>query len=324
MNGEVFVWGGQKGHVYDGGWDLLPRNVVYFYDPDTNTWRKIAAYGDILNSVSVTSSSTYHEGFVYIFAGTRDETEDGERPSPDPSSTNIFSVNVITGEFRLLPVYGKRPTWRYGAYLWSFQGGLYIFGGQYEKGGMEWNDLQPPEILGDIDNLLARFDLSTYTWTAIQTIGPRPSPRFDYAMAMIGDQVFVNGGHQGSYGLTDGLTDMYKLDMKTLTWTALRGNGVENFGHTLSPISNDRLLMVPGAKSNKVWVFDTSRLTWEEKAPIPYWYGMYRRVVMKKKNDSSVICLGGTTGDGSHIGPGGDHVGPGAPLVDHMLVFDIV
>jgi len=218
-----------------------------------------------------------------------------------------------------LPVYGKRPTWRYGTYLWSFQGGLYIFGGQYPD-GTEWNDLQPPELLGDIDNLLARFDLSTYTWTAIQTIGPRPSPRRDYAMAIIGDQVFINGGSQEN---DRKLTEMYKLDVTTLTWTLLKGNGVENFGHTLSPISNDRLLMVPGTQTNNVWVFDTSTLTWEEKAPIPYWY-MYRRVVMKKKNDSSVICLGGTTGDGSHIGPGGDHVGPGAPLVDHMLVFDIV
>ena len=119
---------------------------------------------------------------------------------------------------------------------------------------------------------------------------------------------------------------MYKLDMNTLTWTALKGNGVKSFFHTLSPISNHHLLLVSGIPTNKVWLYDTLKSSWDEKAAMPHaqfglsWTG-YRRVVLKKKDHgTSVLIFGGQYSDEGYD----EYPGPGLPFANHMLVYDIV
>ena len=58
-------------------------------------------------------------------------------------------------------------------------------------------------VSSEHDNLLARFELVTNSWSAPKTTGKTPSPRQDYAVAKIADQVFIYGGFNGEDRLND-------------------------------------------------------------------------------------------------------------------------
>ena len=42
VGSEILIWGGTQ---YDGSYQLLPLDVIYYYDPNANTWNKILATG---------------------------------------------------------------------------------------------------------------------------------------------------------------------------------------------------------------------------------------------------------------------------------------
>ena len=103
--------------------------------------------------------------------------------------------------------------------------------------------------------------------------------------------------------------DTHLLNTVTLTWTKILVEGPKLWGHSLSPISPCRLLLVGGDPSaygvdisNKVWILDTSASTWEEEEPIPAGFGdglkYHQAVVTRTDKGALVICLGGYTDKG--------------------------
>ena len=42
VGSEILIWGGTQ---YDGSYQLLPLDVIYYYDPNANAWSIIIATG---------------------------------------------------------------------------------------------------------------------------------------------------------------------------------------------------------------------------------------------------------------------------------------
>ncbi|XP_048601675.1 acyl-CoA-binding domain-containing protein 4 isoform X2 [Brassica napus] len=111
-------------------------------------------------------------------------------------------------------------------------------------------------------------------WTAPQTSGQRPKPRYEHGAAVIQDKMYIYGGnHNGRY-----LGDLHVLDLKSWTWsrgeTKVATESEETFptllspcaGHSLIPWDN-KLLSIGGhtknpSESMQVRVFDAHTCTW--------------------------------------------------------------
>ena len=172
------IWGGSQ---VDSAGSLtpLPRNVVYFYNPTLNTWRKEIANGTIPGSSLFSAGALCENQLLYIFGGF-DATS-------RRSSNKIYSLNLTLIEFRLLPDSSKkRPSPRYALEGWCFQEKLYFFGGHHD-GEQSEDHLRPPESAFNYDNLLTEFDTDKNSWSAVATTGPQPSPRASYATSSISD-----------------------------------------------------------------------------------------------------------------------------------------
>ncbi|KAL0691725.1 hypothetical protein Bca4012_091404 [Brassica carinata] len=111
-------------------------------------------------------------------------------------------------------------------------------------------------------------------WTAPQTSGQRPKPRYEHGAAVIQDKMYIYGGnHNGRY-----LGDLHVLDLKSWTWSRVETKVATESeetsptllspcaGHSLIPWDN-KLLSIGGhtknpSESMQVRVFDTHTCTW--------------------------------------------------------------
>ncbi|CAN7075717.1 unnamed protein product [Brassica oleracea var. botrytis] len=111
-------------------------------------------------------------------------------------------------------------------------------------------------------------------WTAPQTSGQRPKPRYEHGAAVIQDKMYIYGGnHNGRY-----LGDLHVLDLKNWTWSRVETKVATESeetsptllspcaGHSLIPWDN-KLLSIGGhtknpSESMQVRVFDTHTCTW--------------------------------------------------------------
>ncbi|CAH8386136.1 unnamed protein product [Eruca vesicaria subsp. sativa] len=111
-------------------------------------------------------------------------------------------------------------------------------------------------------------------WTAPQTSGQRPKPRYEHGAAVIQDKMYIYGGnHNGRY-----LGDLHVLDLKNWSWSRVETKVATESeetsptllspcaGHSLIPWDN-KLLSIGGhtknpSESMQVRVFDTHTCTW--------------------------------------------------------------
>lgn len=120
-------------------------------------------------------------------------------------------------------------------------------------------------------------------WMVLSTAGDIPTPRFNHAATVIGDQMVVVGG-ESAQGLLD---DVQMLDFEKFTWTAASSKlylSANSFplkipackGHCL--VSWGKKAFLIGGKTDQendritVWAFDTETLCWsiiEAKGEIP-------------------------------------------------------
>ena len=282
VDSEVLIWGGTQEDR--GEFQHLPRNLIYFYAPSSNTWRRISATGDIPMH-PIHSASVIYDALLYIFGGAR-------RDKSFETTNDVFTLNMTTGVFKLLTISGIRPSPRHSLEGWSHQNKLYFFGG-YDWNQRGDNQFVPPSKTSETDNLLFSFSPDSNSFSAIETSGPRPGPRSTYGMARINDSIFISSGYK-SYD------DMFELDMMKFSWKQHKGSGFSIYDHSLTRISKNRLLLIGGKTSNKVWVFDASNFSWNETSPLPKdIYGEYlrshRAVALRQGTGLSIICFGGVT-----------------------------
>ena len=309
---DTYVWGGHQMQP-NGDWKFLPRDVVYVFNSVEHKWRMIKATGDI-PSCSVAVAAVACGGIIYFFGGRGA----GGNLTNEFSTNDVFSFLPASARFTRLRVAGVRPAPRVGHRGWAVGDKLIFFAGETVK--VEVGDkrlLVSGEHDGYRDNLLMQFDTMSNTWSALETVGPRPPPLYEYAAAIHGDIIVIQGGWRA-----DGVSgDTHSLNTATLTWTKIPAKGPESWCHSLSAISPTRLLLIGGDPSlginisGKVWILDTRDSTWQEAEPIPAGFGdglkYHHAVVTKTPDGASVICLGGCVDKNRNIHP------------KSMLIFDI-
>ncbi|XP_018433399.2 acyl-CoA-binding domain-containing protein 4-like isoform X2 [Raphanus sativus] len=131
-------------------------------------------------------------------------------------------------------------------------------------------EIQDKDVVSEDPNTVFVYN----QWTAPQTSGQRPKPRYEHGAAVIQDKMYIYGGnHNGRY-----LGDLHVLDLKTWTWsrveTKVSTESEETSptllspcaGHSLIPWDN-KLLSIGGhtkdpSESMQLRVFDTHTCTW--------------------------------------------------------------
>lgn len=161
-------------------------------------------------------------------------------------------LNLADLTWSRLPTDGVTPPSRLAHAQCVHDGSVYIFGG---RAGVDMSEAAM--------NDLWRLDLSTKTWSQVETKGDAPEPRSFHRIACVGDSLFVFGG----CGAQGRLADLYRLDMATLTWenigpSQLRGRGGANL-----IVLNNKLSVVAGfagEESADGQCYDPTSKSWEE------------------------------------------------------------
>jgi hypothetical protein len=268
------------------------------------SWRRERATGDVPPSTSW-PAAVVCGNVVYIFGGNR---------KGNKRTNEVFSVTT-SGEFVRLRLVGAVPSPRDKHRGWCYDGAIYFLGGEGPKADSgflrrsrpalskgDWQkDTTEPGIYST--NQLLKLDLSSSSFSLHPTSGTPPSPRACFAVAQVNENVFVQGG------LCDGvgLRDFHHLNMATGAWSQLKESGPPRSlrNHTLSPISENGLLLVGGGSdgtpTKEVWRCDVTSLDWTREADLSDEFvggeeGLmcHRAVSLKKEGQvTNIVILGG-------------------------------
>ena len=282
INGLIYCWGGKQRQP-TGNYEKLPADIIHCFNPEDQTWTKIEASGDI-PLVSWFSAGVVLECLLYVFGGS----------SVSEYGNDIYSFSPSSRAFQRFRVDGARPSPRFGHGGWEKTGKLFFFAGiTGPKTAATANILTGRDNDGYCDNLLCQFDPEVNEWTAVTSSGPIPSPREDFGVAQLENQVFIHGGCDGS---GRPLNDFSSLDMESMCWTQLVDAGPKLRYHSLSPISTTQLFVIGGYESravNRTWIYDVREAKWRQEDPLANEVCRHQAVTMKRSSGVSLISLGG-------------------------------
>ena len=137
--------------------------------------------------------------------------------------------------------------------------------------------MQPVRRPIKLFNDLWAFDVNEDQWTELQTSGEKPSPRTNSAMVYdeVTNQILVFGGSTSTSGLAfSPQNDTYLLDLSTLVWRRLLGEGPSaRLFHKMVMMSDRQSAFLYGGGDenaflgpfiNDAWIFDFSTQSWRQ------------------------------------------------------------
>ena len=205
---------------------------------------------------------------------------------------------------------GWIPTPRQKHQAFCYDGKVFFFGGvvnqidESRKG--DFIEIRYPNVRISnhfrfyYTNELLEYDPKTNRLTRLQIRGDQLTPRIDFAMAVVGDQVYIHGG----WLRQEVLNDFYALNMKTLELEKIEETGYMGgvFGHNMISILNRYILFTGGFNYNdgflnNVKIFDTKERQWKEEEPLSPEIGLglyhHRTVKFSSTSGDTVLCVGG-------------------------------
>ena len=115
------------------------------------------------------------------------------------------------------------------------------------------------------------LDLEAITWHKLESGGHTPTARVGHTMTSIGPTLFMLGGLEESGKHTNSFAS---YDAGAMVWTRPKLDGASpaaRVGHTMVPVSNDRLVVYGGASGGQplreLYVLHTRTSYWERAAP---------------------------------------------------------
>ena len=294
---KVIIWGGlqltESGTVNY----FFHSDVVYSFTPndESGVWKAMKATGTI-------HPGTYFNGFavldskIFIFGG------------PDRQNfTNALSTLDSNGHFERLYPEGWIPSPRYGNQGFAHNGKFYFIGGVVKQINESRKEDYIKSKSGYIyTNEFVEYDPKSNAFTQLYIKGTHHSPRMASALAVLGDQVFIHGGHAPKGTSYVSLNDFYVLDMKSFKLTEIKETGYFEAMHHHEAISlSDRHILFVGGVShptgnvtNQVKIFDAKTNQWKEEEPLSFEIGaglqVHRAIRFPDKNNSvAVLCMGG-------------------------------
>jgi trimeric autotransporter adhesin len=260
---EVFV-GGQFTEVNLGGTVVNARNVARF-NTITNTWSALTGadggngVNEEVRSLAVSGNVVFVGGF-FTQANTGGTAVSANRVARFNTTTNAWSA--LTGANGGNGVLG-------GVYALAVLGNDVFVGGNFNIASIGGTPVVNTRCV-------ARFNISTNTWSALSSSTGNGVSGTVYAIAAAGNEVFVGGEFLDANvgGIQVPAIGIARFNISTNTWSALAsdaGNVVSGGFFTLSVVGNN--LFVGGnfriadaggtvVSANKVARFNTSTNTW--------------------------------------------------------------
>ena len=300
---KAIIWGGVQ--VQPGGsLYLLPSDVVYSFMPDNQfgLWKAMEATGTI-------HPGTFFNGFavldskIFIFGGHNGQ-----------NLTNALSTLDSNGHFDRLYPKGLIPSPRSVNQGFAYNGKFFSIGGhltqiksrkiESRKEDYIENKIYPGYFY---TNEFVEYDPKTNAFTQLFIQGAHLSPRIAFALAVLGDRVFIHGGLTLRGTRYANLNDFYVLDMKSFKLTELKETGyLKGIDyHVAISLSKRHILFVGGFLStgnssevtNQVKIFDAKKRQWKDEEPLSSEIGtglvMHRATSFPGKKSFSILCLGG-------------------------------
>ena len=290
IGGQAIIWGGRQRQP-ESYITFLPSNVVYSYSPtsESGVWQVMEATGSIHPGVWMNAFAVLNSKIV-IFGG------ENERKSP----TNAISTLSADGHFSRLNPKGWNPSSRYHHQGFAYNGKFYFIGGLVTQKNLTRKE--DYILFSDIDSLYLTNELieydpfsNTFSQLFLNIQGARLSPRAFFALALLGDRVFIHGGIGNRR-----LHDFYVLDMKSLKLAEIPDTGYLNpiYHHVSISLSSLLILFAGGfSGTNQVKIFDAEKHAWKDEEPLSNWLGdglqRHRAISFPRKDGASVLCLGG-------------------------------
>jgi hypothetical protein len=184
--------------------------------------------------------------------------------------------NTDDNSFSILPVTGDLPPPRgfATAHTVCLNGDHHflIFGGQSRTDRDDWSfyndlwiiNLEKPEVEGD-------GEVRVYKWVKIAPANPEiPEARVGHRSCIFGDQLYVFGGCFVKKGRYTHFNDLWRFDLRNLTWTELPGSELRpspRHSPSLSKVSPRCMVLSGGAVVGKrdyddIWSFDVTDEQW--------------------------------------------------------------
>ena len=246
------------------------NNKVWMYNIYTEQWKVCDMHSP---ASTIDGACIVAVGMKAYMFGGRDRVSSGKSVK-DTISVNDLWQMTITPEGCLNWEKNKTkksnaPASRCFHTGWQYTRNLWIFGGmaKVERLAAQYLNDHGYFVNGHCNQLLC-FSPSNLEWTNPKQYGSVPSPRAGHATAIIKDTVWLYGGcfNNAVY------SDLYKLNMLSLTWTYIQTSGThpeQRVLCTLSAISNKQLLLHGGKKTlndvlNDTLIWDISCQIWRQ------------------------------------------------------------
>jgi N-acetylneuraminic acid mutarotase len=182
---------------------FAPKKVVHVYNPNTNTWTKLADMPPL--SVSTTHGGATHMGFAsdgtdfYIAAGY---AANASGTGQVFGSTRVYKYTVATDTYQELP---QLPINRAAGELEYIDGKLYYFGGTNTARTTDQGNLY-----------MLNLATNASSWTQLAMM---PNPRNHLGSAVYHGKIYVFGGQKEHDGKLVPQDDVHMYDPATNTWT---------------------------------------------------------------------------------------------------------
>ncbi|MES1991223.1 MAG: kelch repeat-containing protein [Pseudomonadota bacterium] len=165
--GGVLV--GEDLYVIGGGSTSGPRSLTEVYDTIGNIWRAAAPMSVGLEQFGIATDGKH------IFVAGGYETQ-GDGKNLGTESKNLWLYDVKTGSWSSGP---DMPSDRIGLSLAYVDGKVYALGGKGNDASRIW-----------------AYDIADNAWSVVKS--SNPAPRTDAAVIVVGNEIYVIGGREGS------------------------------------------------------------------------------------------------------------------------------
>eukprot|EP01130_Rhizamoeba_saxonica_P002538 TRINITY_DN12324_c0_g1_i1.p1 TRINITY_DN12324_c0_g1~~TRINITY_DN12324_c0_g1_i1.p1 ORF type:complete len:724 (-),score=162.75 TRINITY_DN12324_c0_g1_i1:29-2200(-) len=255
IGNKVFIYGGSdgiNGDTMDDG---------YLYNRKTDMWVSFRMKGDILPPMESHSATAVGDKYIYIFGG-RSKLEEIDDYI---YSNDLYIVNIKNGlctkeecDGNILPMAGHTTVYS----NWNNNNQLYIFGGIIE----EKNNLI---TLSD----LYSFDIEKKIWKKVSANGRSVPSRAFHTANIVNNNMFVVGGYSLSMNMKKSPSEVFYLELETLSWKQLDIYGKQPCGranHSSFTIGTEIVIVGGGSDSthfNSVYTLETQ---YKNIVPIGY------------------------------------------------------
>ena len=214
---------------------------------------------------------------IFIFGGN------DKRWNP----TNALSTLSAYGHFERLNPEGWSPSPRVLSQGFAYNEKFYFIGAVKQISD------------NALTNELIEYDPISNKFNRLFINGARLSPRSRFALAVLGNQVFIHGGWGGpSIG---SFNDFYVLDMDSFNLIEIHKTGHNSIeAHVSVSLSETFILFVGGLTygvTNKVKIFDAKKRQWKNEEPLSSELGAglawHQAISFPREDGLSVLCLGG-------------------------------